>query len=130
MKYLKLFEDYYGDKLESLLMDMKSLNEGDVISNNILHNFTNALHGFDLNNGFIEDFVLSKPKFTLERLKISEIELGDVSHDLVDEYKSEYSDSSWYPPIIYDKENDLIIDGYHRAKMVDDMGEEFIYAWV
>ena len=130
MKYIKLFDSYYGDKLESLLIEMKSLKEGDIISNNILHNFTNALHDFDFNNEFVEDFILSKSKFKLVKLKMSDVPLDSISQSLVDEYREEYLESDWYPPIIFDIDNDQIIDGYHRAKMVDDMGGEFIYAWV
>lgn len=130
MKYIKLFENYFSDLLDRIINDMKSHKIGDVINKETLYNYVSALHGFDLENDFIEDFISSKNKFTLAKLKISEIDLDSVSQDLVDEYKQEYRDSSWYPPILYSTNDEIIIDGYHRAKMVDDLKEDYILAWI
>ena len=85
--------------------------------------------GYDLNE-FIEDFITSKRTFELKELSLDEIELDDVSTSLVDEYKEEYVNSGWYPPILYNQEDDIIVDGYHRAKMLDDLQKSYILAWV
>ena len=97
-----------------------------------LYDYVYALHDFDLDNEFIEDFVMNddRESFELVKLKLSDLDLDTVSQNLVDEYKEEYLETKWYPPIIYDIDSDEIVDGYHRANMLDELGEEYILAWI
>ena len=129
MKYLKMFENYFSEKLERLLSEMKTHKVGDEISYEKLYSYISALHDFDLDNEFVEDFITSKRTFQLKELPISEIGLDDVSQTLVDEYKEEYINTNWYPPILYNQEEGVIVDGYHRAKMLDDLKETHILVW-
>ena len=130
MKRLKLFEDYFSDKLDKQISMMKKHKVGDIISYTTLYDYVSALHDFDLDNEFIEDFIKEKSNFELKLLNISDLDLYDVSQTLVDEYKNEYKSTNWYPPILYDEKNNLIIDGYHRVKMLEDLGESKVLAWV
>ena len=129
MKHIKLFENYFSDKLDKIISDMKKHKVGYIIHYTTLYNYISALHDFDLDNEFIEDFITSKSKFELKLLDISKLDLGDVSQTLVDEYKDEYLKTGWYPPILYNQEEDIIIDGYHRVKLLEDLNQKNVLVW-
>jgi len=135
MKHIKLFEEYDYRNYEDNIIEMKKHNIGDIISYERLHNYANALHNFQMEDydddeKFITDHILKYPKFILTELNIKDLDLYPIDPTIVDEYIDLYKETNWYPPIIYDKEEDLIIDGYHRTTVLDKLGEEKILAWV
>jgi hypothetical protein len=130
MKYIKLFENYFAYKLTEIIGEIKKHKIGDVISFETMYNYVEALHDFDMDNDYITNFITDNSEYVLTKLKISEVGLDSISPSLVSEYKEEYLSSKWYPPILYNLDEKEIIDGYHRAQMIDDIGEEFINAWV
>jgi hypothetical protein len=109
---------------------MKIHKVGDIISNETLYNYVDAMHDFEMDNDFIKNHILNYSKFKLVELNLDEIDLDDTSEMLVDDYIDLYKKNNWYPPIIYDLEEDMIIDGYHRATALDKIGKDKILAWV
>jgi hypothetical protein len=52
------------------------------------------------------------------------------TEDFVVFFQNIYKENNWYLPIIYDSDEDIIIDGYHRATALDKLGKNKILAWV
>lgn len=129
-KYIKCFESWIDDDYDKVINQIKQHNIGDVISNETLHYYTEALHGFDFDNSFITDSILKYDNFVLTELNIYDLDLESVSDSLRDEYKELYLKTKWYPPIIFDKDEQMIVDGYHRANALYEAGENKILAWI
>lgn len=127
-KFITTFENF-NEYINIEFEKMKSHKIGDIISNDILYKYIDALHDFDMDNDFIKNHILKYSKFELCNLLIDDIDLDSVSKSLVNEYLDEYKKTNWYPPIIYDKDEDLIIDGYHRANAIEKSGDKFILSW-
>lgn len=130
MKSVKLFESWLNDYHDQIINSMKKYKVGDITSHEAIYNFVEALHDGDLDNEFIIEYINNYSRFQLVELPISELDLDSIGQSLVDEYIEIYKRSNWYPPILYDKENDLIIDGYHRANALEQIGVEKILSWV
>ena len=129
MKHIKLFENFYQDDIDDIFNIMKLHKIGDIISNETLYNYVDAMHNFEMDNEFIKDYILKYPKFKLVELDMKDLDLDSTGKSLVDEYIDMYKETNWYPPIIYDVEDDMIIDGYHRATALDKLGINKILAW-
>lgn len=129
MKNIKTFENYILNKVDDEFKKMKSHKKGDIISNTTLYNYVNAMHDFDMDNDFIKDHIISYRNFKLYELSLDNIDLDSVSPLLVDDYLRIYNETKWYPPIIYDKNENIIIDGYHRANVMHKIGKKYILAW-
>jgi len=130
MKHIKLFENYFTDELKKILDDMKSKVVGDIISRDKLYNYIEALNDFELDNEFIEEYIWKYSNYKLIELNINQLDLDSTSDSLVNDYIKEYKESNWYPPIFYNLKDEMIIDGYHRANMIDAIGEKTVLAWV
>lgn len=130
MKHIKLFESFYKDEVDDVFNFMKTHKTGDVISNETLYNYVDAMHGFEMDNEFIKDNILKYSKYKLSEIDLNEIDLDYTSPKLVDEYIDLYKENNWYPPIVYDVEENMIIDGYHRANALYKLGEDKILAWI
>jgi hypothetical protein len=130
MKYIKLFENFYKSDVEDTFDFMKTHKVGDIISNETLYNYVDAMHNFEMDNDFIKDHILKYRKFKLIELNLKDLNLDNTSLLLVNEYIEMYKENNWYPPIIYDTYEDIIIDGYHRATALDKLGKDKILAWV
>lgn len=129
MKYIKTFESFYQDDIDNTFNYMKIHKVGDIISNETLYNYVDAMHDFEMDNDFIKNHILKYRKFELVELNLDEIDLDNTSEMLVDDYVNLYKENNWYPPIIYDIEEG-IIDGYHRSTALDKIGKDKILAWV
>ena len=131
MKHIKTFENFhYEDDIAEIFDVMKIHKIGNIISNETLYNYVNAMHDLEMDNDFIKDHILKYPRFQLVELNLQNIDVDSTGERLVDEYVDMYKETNWYPPIIYDTEEDMIIDGYHRATALDKLGENKILAWV
>lgn len=129
MKYINTFESYINET-NNIINQIKQHKVGDIISNETLYKYTEALHDFNFNNDFISDHILKHDKFILKELYLSDLDLDSVSPFLVSDYKDLFLQNKWYPPIIFDKDDDIIIDGYHRANALFQLGITKILAWV
>lgn len=130
MKYLKTYENYFEDESNRLFSEMKSHKVGDVIDYETMYNYTDALHDFEMDNDFIKDHILNYSKFKLVEIPVDEIESDSVSPSLVNDYMKKYEESGWYPPILYDDEEGMIIDGYHRFESLKKSGVKKVMCWV
>lgn len=122
-------ENYFESKSNEIFNNIKSHKIGDVINNETLYNYINALHDFDMDNDFIKDNILKYNKFKLIELPINKLNLNSVSPDLVNDYLKIYKQTGWYPPILYDKDEG-VIDGYHRLNAIAKNKNKNILAWV
>lgn len=130
MKHLNVFEDFINDELNNIFEKMKSHNIGDIITRETLYKYIDALHEFDLENEFIINKLWEHKYYILTKLNIDEIDLDQTSHLLVNDYLNLYKKSKWYPPIFYSIKDDMIIDGYHRAEVLEKLNKKTINAWV
>ena len=70
--------------------------------------------------------------YKLEKIDISDIGKHHIKfdHKRVKKIMSEILQNPNYPPIVYDKDIDLIIDGVHRFEALKLLGVKKIKAWV
>ena len=122
---------YIPENVDATLNDMKNHKIGDVISGEKLYNYVNALHDNDMDNDFIKDHILKYQNFKLTNLNSNDVDLiGSVDPTLVNDYANQYKNTKWYPPIVFDKSENMVIDGYHRAEAIKKLGIGKIMAWV
>ena len=129
MKNIKTFKNYTLNRIENEFEKMKSHKIGDIISYTTLYNYVDAMHNMEMDNDFIKDYILTYSNFKLCKLLLKDIGLDSTDPVLVNDYLKIYGETNWYPPIIYDKNEHMIIDGYHRAEAIDNSGEKYILAW-
>lgn len=122
-------ENFFQNKLNSVFNEMKQHKIGDIISINTMFKYLEALHDFDFDNDFMVEQIYTFSKLELKKLELKNIDLDSVSEFLVKEYEEEYKNTNWYPPIIYNEDTEMIIDGYHRANALENLGEKYILAW-
>lgn len=136
MKFIKQFnsfitEVFSTDQSDNIFNEMKNHKIGDIITNEKLYTYIDALHGFDMDNEFIKDHILKYNNFKLKEILIEELDLiGSVSGSLVNDYIDLFNTNKWYPPILYDEDEKMIIDGYHRFVVLERLGIKTIKAWV
>ncbi len=72
-----------------------------------------------------------------DNYKLEEIDISDIGkhhikfdHKRVEKIMSEIQQNPNYPPIVYDKDIDLIIDGVHRFEALKLLGVKKIKTWV
>jgi hypothetical protein len=122
-------ENYSQNALNNVLNEMKQHKIGDIVSIDTMFKYIEALHDFEFDNDFMVDEIYEFNKLELKKLELKNIDLDSVSETLVKEYEEEYKITNWYPPIIYNEDKEMIIDGYHRANALENLGEKYILAW-
>jgi hypothetical protein len=65
MKYIKTFESFYEEDINDVFKYMKIHKVGDIISNETLYNYVDAMHDFEMDNDFIKEHILKYRKFEL-----------------------------------------------------------------
>jgi hypothetical protein len=129
MKYLKLFEEH---RYTDILSKVKNSNIGDIIEESIIYQYIEYLHDDDdFEDGNLPERIEHYPKYKLENVEISNIDLDDFYLDegKMDEYINLYEDSKYYPPIVLDHEY-RIIDGNHRVNSQMNIGKTHIKAFI
>lgn len=86
----------------------------------------------DFVEGDLLDRIYKYNFYTLKEIPISKIRLDEweVEENRVKENIEEYKNNPNYPPIIYDLENNKIIDGIHRANALARLKIPMIKAYV
>lgn len=118
--------------------EMLSLNEENkfIKNNDIFTDEHVLLHIHDMYDNFkkegLKDMILKYPFYKLTEISLNNIDLHEwhIDESKVDKYIKMYQENKNYTPIVYDKENESIIDGIHRANALDKIGKDTIKAYV
>ena len=122
MKYLKLFEEYSDDVITS----------SDLIDDTYeIHRNPNDFYDDDDFSG-LQTLINKYDSYLLKNININDIpeQHTNFSEIKVINYIEMYKKSEDYPPIIYDSEIGLIIDGIHRFEALKRLGVNTIKAYV
>lgn len=122
MKYLKLFEDYNksvitSDELIDIVYDIHR-DPDDFYDTEDFSGLQTIINKYDL--------------YSLKDININDIpkQHTNYSKDRVMDYIEMYKRNVNYPPIVYDSDLGLIIDGIHRFEALKRLGEKTILAFV
>lgn len=128
MKYLKRFNESINKLTTNV--DVKP---GEFYNEADIYGYVQRIHMNydDFIDGDIGDRIEEYENYKVEDVKISDIEIDEFSLDegIVDEYKELFKESNKYPPIVLDSEYG-IIDGTHRVNALNDIGIEYVRAFV
>ncbi|PZX60204.1 hypothetical protein LV84_00474 [Algoriphagus ratkowskyi] len=83
----------------------------------------------ELNLGEIKEFVLVEietSKLPIVDIDLLKEEVKKEYRDLVEKYKALTQQTGMYPPLIYYEEENIILDGNHRAKALQELGYKMI----
>lgn len=96
---------------------------------NIVKSLSANVQKLDANT---EQKILSFPEYELTEIPISTLNINDreFNQELVDNYIEQTKINPDYPPIVVDSNTGDIIDGVHRTKALQNMGNDTIRAYV
>lgn len=122
------------NKKEEILKIINSKKVGDVLPEDIVYQYIQAIHA-DYEGAFIDGDLGYRiehyPEYKLEWVDFDDIDYDEFWWDenVVDEYEKEYLINKKYPPIVISHDG-RIIDGTHRANALINAGEDKILAFV
>jgi hypothetical protein len=129
LKHLKSFESYTIQTVNSLLKHTR----GNIVTSKEVLDYVKSKHRDldDFEIGDLEEKILKYPNYKLLNVPISNIETPDkeINEDDVRIFQNLYSKTGQYPPIILDKQLN-IIDGLYRLAAVKRSGDVSIKAYV
>jgi len=122
MKYLKMFEEY-GENI---------ITSSELVDDTYeIHRNPNDFYDDEDFSG-LQTLIKKYDSYFLKHININDIpkQHTNYSESRVNDYVEMYKKNDNYPPIIYDSEIGLIIDGIHRYEALKRIGVNTIKAYV
>lgn len=101
---------------------------GEEFKESVIYQYIEYLHPRkeDWEDGDLGSRIEKYKQYKLKIIPLSKIDVVyHTSDDLVDKYKAKFKASKKYPPLVIDKDFD-IIDGSHRAEALKASGEKLV----
>lgn len=126
MKNIKLFKQYLFENNDNIISSSELIN----ITYDI-HRDPNDFYDTDEFSG-LQTLINKYDSYILKDININDIpkQYTNYSEDKVRDYIKMYKQNNNYPPIIYDPELKLIIDGIHRYEALKRLGINKIKSYV
>jgi len=135
MKNLKPFKQFVNENNIGIINTYtnKNVNVGDYFEEHLIYSYSQRMHHTydDFIDGDLGARIEEYDKYVVKNIKISEIEIDEFQIDetFIDQYIEAFKKRGTYPPIILDSEY-RIIDGTHRVNALNDLGVEYVIAFV
>lgn len=126
IKSFKLFESnkYWQERVNSIMNKIDSAKIGDIISEDIIYQYVQILHGnHDFTDGDLGKRIEKYSSYQLVEVDINKLNIDEyyLFDDLVDKYVEEYKKRGSYPPPVVTSKYKLI-DGNHRSNALNKLG--------